>query len=126
MNKFKKFAFGAGLAAMTLLPSVLTVHAINLNDNLDAVGTSSGQQKQDLTQTVGSLIQTFLGILGIVFLVLTIYAGFTWMTAAGDSKKVDSAKNILISAVVGLVVLLSAYAISSFVIDNLSKATGNV
>jgi hypothetical protein len=129
MNKFKKFAFGAGLAAMTLLPAVSTVHAINLNTELDNVNKDNalGAGGPDaLTNTVGSLIQTFLGILGIVFLVLTIYAGFTWMTAAGDSKKVDSAKNILISAVVGLVVLLSAYAISSFVIDNLSKATGNV
>ncbi len=125
MNKFKKFAFGAGLTVMSLLPAVTTVHAQGLTGNLDAVATSAGVEKKDLTTTVGSLIQTFLGILGIVFLVLVIYAGFTWMTAAGDEKKVASAKGILISAVVGLVVLLSAYAISSFVIEQLSTATGN-
>lgn len=128
MNKFKKFAFGAGLAAMTLLPAVSTVHAIDIKQGLENVNSDGNLGSSDpdqLTKTVGSLISTFLGVLGIIFLVLVIYAGFTWMTAAGDEKKIASAKNILISAVVGLVVLLSAYAISSFVIDQLTTATGN-
>jgi hypothetical protein len=53
---------------------------------------------------------------------LTLYAGWLWMTAAGDSKQTQKAKDILITAVVGLVILLSAYAISSFVIDNVQTA----
>jgi hypothetical protein len=124
MNKFKKFAFGAGLAAISLLPAVSTVHAVDLNDQLGQVATGAGIEQKPLVETIGSLISVFLGILGIIFLVLVLYAGFTWMTAAGDEKKIASAKSILISAVVGLVVLLSAYAISSFVIESLSTATG--
>jgi hypothetical protein len=47
------------------------------------------------------------------------------MTAGGDEKKVAKAKTILITSVVGLVILLSAYAISSFVLDQLITATGS-
>lgn len=62
------------------------------------------------------LIKVFVGLLGIVFLILTLYAGFLWMTAAGDAKKVDKAKSILTSSVIGLAICLSAYTITTFVI----------
>jgi len=128
MNKFKKLLIGAAMVVVPFSSVALNASAqVDLTDSLTKVNSSGafGDGGPDqLTNTIGSLIQTFLGILGIVFLVLVIYAGFTWMTAMGDEKKTTQAKNILISATVGLVVLLSAYAISSFVIDSLSKATG--
>jgi hypothetical protein len=124
MNTLKHLLLGATLIALPFGFSAKLAHAANLTDKLDEVQAEAEFGDRDLTDTVGQLINVFLGLLGIIFLVLVIYAGFLWMTSAGDEKKVGTAKNILISAVVGLVVLLSAYAISSFVIEQLSSATG--
>lgn len=126
MNKIKQLLIGAALVAMPFSGFALTAHAqpADLLGNLDTVGGDSGlgDAGGDPIAVIGRLIQLFLGFLGVIFLILVLYAGFIWMTAAGDEKKVASAKNILMSAVVGLVVILAAYAISSFVITQLSGA----
>lgn len=112
----KRFLAGAGLIFAILLQTQI-VHAITLDTGLTgAGGVATYNTTRSVEDTVGLLIKTFVGLLGIVFLVLTIYAGFMWMTAAGDSKKVDKAKSILVSAVIGLVICLSAYTITTFVI----------
>ncbi|MFA5359825.1 MAG: hypothetical protein WC349_02595 [Patescibacteria group bacterium] len=75
------------------------------------------------TVSVGSLvatvIQAALGLLGLIFLVLIIYAGYNWMIARGEEEKVTKAKDTLTRAVIGLIIVVGAYAISYFVIDNL-------
>ncbi len=126
MNKLKHLLLGAALVALPFgVSTVRIVHAqSSITTNLGDVADETELGDEKLTDTVGKLINVFLGLLGIIFLILVIYAGFLWMTAGGDDKKVATAKNILISAVVGLVVLLSAYAISNFVIDQLTLATG--
>jgi Zn-dependent protease with chaperone function len=64
-----------------------------------------------------------LGILGTIFFVLIVYAGFLWMTAAGEEDKTGKAKKLIFSGVVGLLIILSAYAITDFVINKLVGAT---
>ncbi|MBP9828208.1 hypothetical protein KBC55_03570 [Patescibacteria group bacterium] len=76
-----------------------------------------------LAGTIGLLIQAFLGILGVIFLLLTIYAGFLWMTAAGDDGKVKQAKETLVRAVIGMVIVLAAYSITFFVLGYVAAAT---
>lgn len=127
MKKLKTFLVAGALAIAPLAPlAVVTpVHAADadLTGQLDEVNSSAGLGNQDLTDTIGLLINVLLSFLGVIFLLLIIYAGFLWMTAAGDEGKVDKAKDILITSVIGLIILLSAYAISSFVISQLSTAT---
>lgn len=72
-----------------------------------------------LTSYISTIIQIFLGLLGIIFLVLIIYAGFNWMTAQGDEEKVTKAKDTLRTAVIGLVIIVCAYSITYFVFNNL-------
>ncbi|MFZ2681686.1 MAG: hypothetical protein WAZ14_01150 [Patescibacteria group bacterium] len=128
MSKFKNFILGAALIATpfsVFAPQLFAAtEAGALTDNLDAVQSNTGLGNKELDETLGLLINVLLGLLGIIFLVLVIYAGFLWMTAGGDEKNVAKAKQIIITAVIGLVILLSAYAISSFVLDQLISATG--
>lgn len=126
MSKLKNILIGAALVALPFGAAlrVPLSHAADLTSNLDLVGSESELGNEDLTTTIGKLIAALLSVLGVIFLLLIIWAGFTWMTAQGDSKKVDKAKDILITSVVGLIILLSAYAISTFVIDQLATATG--
>ena len=76
-------------------------------------------QKTDLLQTVGNIINVALGIVGLLLLILIVYAGFQWMIARGDSKAVESAKNTIINAVIGLAIILASYAITYFVVNAL-------
>jgi len=68
------------------------------------------------------IISTFLGIVGIIALIMFVYGGLLWMTAAGNAQRVDKGKDLFIWSIIGLVVIFSSYAIASFVIDNLTKA----
>lgn len=63
----------------------------------------------------GQFISVILGLLGIVFIALTIYAGFNWMTAAGDADDVKKAKLTIRTSIIGLIVTVSAYAIWKFI-----------
>lgn len=94
------------------------------SDELAVTAANSGLGSNDLVTIIGTVIKVFLGVLGIIFLILVLYSGFLWMTAGGDDKQVERAKKILINGVVGLVIMMFSYAITSFVINALLDATG--
>jgi len=71
-------------------------------------------QPEGLAQQI---IAQVLAWLGVAFLGLIIYGGVVWMTAQGNDQKVEKAKDIIIAAISGLVVVSLAYAISFFVIN---------
>jgi len=68
-----------------------------------------------LLARVGGIVGLALSFVGIIFLVLTVYAGIMWMTAQGNSGQVDKAKDLLINAVIGLIIISAAYSITIFV-----------
>ena len=71
-----------------------------------------------LISAIGGYITVAMGLLGVGFLILAIYAGILWMTARGEPKDVKKAKDILTTAVVGLIITVSAYSLTKFVIWN--------
>lgn len=74
---------------------------------------------------IGNAITIVLAFLGIIFLGLIIYGGILWMTAAGNEPTVDKAKKIIEEAVIGLVVVIAAYAASFFVLSYFGSDTLN-
>ncbi|HOX97386.1 MAG TPA: hypothetical protein PL066_03505 [bacterium] len=70
---------------------------------------------------VGKVIAGVLGFLGVVFLVGIVYYGFRWMTAGGKSDVVKVAKDGITNLVIGLILVLSAYAITSFILSILTN-----
>jgi len=60
-----------------------------------------------------------LGFVGVVFLILMIVGGLMWMTAAGNDERVNKAKSLITNAVIGMVIVFSAYAITYFVTETL-------
>lgn len=87
-----------------------------------AIAAGFGEPK-GIAAIVGGLIAIFLSFLGIIFLVLILYAGFVWMTSMGNEIKIQKAKKTLENAIIGVIIILSSYAISSFVLRTLSEAT---
>ena len=79
--------------------------------------------EQNLQTPISTTIATALSLLGIIFLALTVYAGFLWMTAAGNEDKVSKAQKILVAAVIGMIVITSAYTITYFVTKSLGAGS---
>ena len=61
------------------------------------------------------LLGLILSFVGVLFLALIIFAGVSWMTAGGNDQKIEKAKNLIINAAIGLLIVLAAYAITSFI-----------
>ena len=61
----------------------------------------------------------------MIFLLLTVYAGYLWLTARGEEEPIKKAQKIIIASVIGLVIVVSAYSITNFVVPRiLEKTTG--
>lgn len=103
----------------------ISTNLANASSDIEAIAISAGlNSQQGLPQIVGSTISVLLGLLGIVFVVLVVYAGFLYLTSAGAEDNVKKAKKLLTQAIIGLIIIVSAYAISSYVIEALSAVSG--
>ncbi len=120
MNRRISFAIGT-LAALTLLvgASVSAQTDLGLQDAAGNIGLAQG----NLTLMIARGIRAFFGLLGITAVCLIGYGGFVWMTAGGSDEKVDQAKKIMINGSIGLMVILSSFAIASFVINAIVNGT---
>lgn len=86
--------------------------------NVQGVGDDPGGF---MATRIGKIIGAVLSFVGVIFMVLIVYGGLTWMTASGNEKQVEKAKNLIVQAVIGLVVVLAAYAITKFIGDSLTS-----
>ena len=85
-------------------------------DNTAATAfNNTGIKKADLVLTVGSLVNTALSFIGVVFLILIIYGGFLWMTAGGSDDKVNKAIGIFTNSSIGLMIVIAAYLITRYI-----------
>lgn len=83
-----------------------------------------GFGRRDPRAIAANVINIAMGLLGVLAIILIMYAGFVWTTAGGDPDKVDIAKKILVSASIGLLIILSAWALSIYILSRLWLATG--
>ena len=58
-----------------------------------------------------NLVQTVVAFTGVALFVMLLVGGFTFLFSGGDQKKLDQAKGTLTTAIVGLVVIVSAFLI---------------
>lgn len=79
--------------------------------------------RRDPRETVAAIINIALSLLGILAVAIIIIGGFTWMTAGGNEENVDKAKKWIFAGIIGLAIILSAYAIATWVINNLVAVT---
>ncbi len=86
--------------------------------------TAGGEGDYLLSTVAGKLVSAFLGLLGIIFLVMIIIGGFNWMTAAGNEDKVTKAKATLYRGIIGLIIVVTAYVITAFVFRALGGIVG--
>ena len=109
------------LAAIFLLSNF--AWAAEVETGLD-YAADTGLSVADPRVIIAKIIRIVIGFLGIVAVGLIMYAGWIWMTSEGNEEKIEQAKKILTNAVIGLIIILSAFAIVSFIINSLIGATG--
>jgi hypothetical protein len=96
-----------------------------LDKSVGETGLVTGDADTQLFQIIGDIINIVLGLLGIIFFIYVVWAGFIWMTAGGEAGKIEKAQKMLVQGTIGLVIMLAAYAISNFAVSNLLDATKN-
>ncbi len=113
------------LVALTLAVLFLAVGpaVLALETGLE-YGTATGLSTQDIRVSIAKVIRVMLGLVGIIAIIIIIYAGFLWMTSAGNEEQISKAKSILRNAVIGLIIIFSAFSIVSFIIGMLTGEFG--
>ncbi len=112
----KQFFILLVLTIMLTLPffSFAQISNSSITNRLEKTGEFAGFSQADetsLARTIGGIVNVVLSFLGIVFVILVILGGYQWMTAGGNEEQVSKAKDRIKNAVIGLIVVTSAYAI---------------
>ena len=95
-----------------------------IQTGVDIIEEPLGLPSTDIRIIITNIIRYALGLIGIIMLVLMMYGGFLWMTAGGNEEQIGKAKKVLRNAIIGLVLILSAYSIVLFVIRMLGIGDG--
>lgn len=109
------------VTAALLVPGVAMAQDTNFGlDQLSNVEIG----RQGLVDTIASIVNVVLGILGIVAFIIILYGGFLWMTSKGDEKVIAKAKRVIIDGAIGMAIILASWAIAAFVLNLLGRGTG--
>jgi hypothetical protein len=109
------FAFSLPALAETLDP---------WGNQYDNIQNTIGLGNRDPRDITASVVRIILGFLGIIAVVIILLGGFKWMTAGGNEDKVGEAKKLITAGIIGLVIILCAFAIATFVMNSLMDVTG--
>jgi len=117
------FSFKTTIICLTLVVLFLALAPPILATTPDQFGldygTYTGLSTQDIRVTIMNIVRVILGFVGIIAILIIIYAGYLWMTSAGNPEQIDKAKKTLRNAAIGLVIIFSAFSIVSFIIGML-------
>lgn len=117
---FSNFVFAAGTESATPAPRQ-NVKSLMQESGKISKYVNDANGHVELPVIIGTVVKIFITILGIVFIALMIYGGFLWMTARGNEEATEKSKELITNAVIGLVIVVAAYAITYFVMYSLTK-----
>lgn len=86
----------------------------------DAFG--AGSQPKDIRVVTARLIKAFLGVMAIIMIIIIVFAGYKYMTAGGNQEKTSEAMKSIMHAAIGLLIIVSAFAITVFIETMIRKA----
>lgn len=123
----KRIAIATGVTVSWALPLAALAQGNIVTNSLDLgmnqVGNAIALGNTDIRTTIARIINVLMGLLGIIAVIMILIGGFKWMTAGGNEDKVGEARKFILQGIVGLVIILAAWAIASFVLTQLQQAT---
>lgn len=105
----------------TLLATAASSALNGLDKAAGPTGANYGTSAVPVSEVVGQMISVILGISGILFLCLTVYAGILYLTANGEEAGVKKAKKLLTSSIIGIIIIMSSYAVTAYVVAALTS-----
>jgi len=118
MKKMAILGTSLAIFSLTVMPALATL------DWGEGYLTGTGLGTRELREAVMSIVNVALGFLGVLAILIILWGGFRWMTAGGSEDQIGEAKKIIIAGIIGLAVILTALAITNFVVKSLLEATG--
>ncbi len=121
-----RFTIGAVLFVLafsvfgTMHPAFAQLDSSNLTD----VRTASGLSTVSAPIIIARVIRVFLGTLGIIFTILVLWSGWIYMTAQGDDTKIKKAKDILRNGIIGMIICIFSYTITTYILNRILEAAG--
>lgn len=130
MRIIKKILLSFGFFLFLALPAGYLLNTNQVFAQGDLLSSQEGMadvqavfgEPEDIRVTIVKIINIILSVLGVLFVVLLVMAGFKYMTAAGNEDKVKEAVKQISQAVIGLIIILSAWGISFFILQRLAAA----
>lgn len=106
---------GHSLSAVLLAQGAADKLGQGLKQAADAAVLPQGKS---LPELIGTAVGGLLSMIAVLFFGLMLYGGFLWMTARGNEQQTTKAKDTIIAAVIGMLVVISAYAVTNFVLES--------
>src|SRR3989338_7240749 len=126
MKLSKKIALALGIfLSVGFLFQTGIVLADEYGLDATAEATFGSLPSRKLPELVGDIVGTALSFVSVIFFILMIYGGFLWMTARGNSDQEGKARDTIFGAVIGIIIVLAAYALTSFVFSSLAPDGGS-
>ncbi len=139
ITKIKKHFFSALLLSLFLLSQMALIQFsspspaqaesklwdMQKQSGIGVIGGQAfgGETPRDVRQITVLVIKVFLGFLGLIFLILIIRAGFKYMTSAGNEEKVKEALDQIKTGIIGLIIIMASYAVTSYLTDCVFEIT---
>ncbi len=134
ISKLKKIILTAAACSMLLVPALVpaTAGAVdqsavenNICGGTQAQATTgscqTGQANNQISKLMQNIINLFSLLVGIVSVIMIIIGGFQYVMSNGDSGKISTAKNTIIFALVGLIIVAMAQFIVHFVLGKIAN-----
>jgi len=119
----KKLVIFAMMAVVFSLAFATVVQAATLDIGSGFISNDIALGNKDPRSMVAKIINVLLGFLGVIAIIIILLGGFKWMTAAGNEDKIAESKKLMAAGIIGLIIILSAWGITKFVLENLIQAT---
>ncbi|MFH0928176.1 MAG: hypothetical protein V1821_01745 [bacterium] len=101
----------------TLVLALLALPARAAVQWADPLGT-----RATIQSAAGGFLSYALSFVGVAGLIMIVYGGFSWMIAGGNAEKVKKAKDMIIYAIIGMIVIVVSYAVVNFIVSSLATA----
>jgi len=112
----------SGVASADIAGNLCT-GSVAASDSTSSSCTTQGDPASGLTSLAKTITKWFSIIVGAISIIMIIYGGFRYITSGGDSGRVGNAKNTLLYAIIGLIIVALAQLIVNFVITQSSTTT---
>ncbi len=126
MKIIKQISILVLLIFILMIPYFVFADGPTTESILKGIGESSGYKTVGVDQfttaeIAGTAVSVFLSVLGMIFIGLMLYGGYMWMMDRGNEESIKKAKELIMNAIIGLIIVIAAYAISYFVFSRITQ-----